>query len=147
MENAQIDNGDKKFTINGDEARVIIFNPTDTFFAEKFYILTGEMQETLNTYRVRAEEMERDKTKDKNGLTLNILEQIKLQRELCDILREKIDDVFGAGTSQTAFGNTRNLDVFKQFFDAITPFFQTARVEKIAQYTTPASAKRNKRKG
>jgi hypothetical protein len=38
------------------------------------------------------------------------------------------------------------LEMFEQFFSGVTPFVQTARSEKIAQYTTTASAKRNRRK-
>lgn len=105
-----------------------------------------ELQRTLRDYQERANILESNKKKDENGLPVNLLDQIKLQRELSDYFREKIDVTFGEGTSQTAFGETRNLDVCKQFFNGILPFFQTARAEKIAQYTSVTSAKKTKHK-
>lgn len=121
------------------------FNPTDVLFAERFYALLGDMQETLKEYKAQGEAL-RKAEKDTDGMPVNVQEHIALQRELCNYLREKIDKVFGDGSSQKIFGDTRNLEIYKQFFDGMMPFFQQARAERVAMYTTTASAKRTRRK-
>lgn len=145
MDNIQISTGEKRVTINSDPDKVIVFNPTDILFAERFYALLGDMQKTLKDFREKGVALSRAQ-KDENGIPVNIQEHIDLQRELCDYLREKTDKVFGEGTSQKVFGEVRNLDVYKQFFDGILPFFQQARAERIAMYTTETSKKRNRRR-
>lgn len=146
MDTLQIDTGEKRIAINNDPDRVIVFNPTDVFFVERFYMLAGEAEQKADEYRLRAQALEKDTQKGDNGLPSNLKARLVLLRESCDYMRAQIDSVFGEGTSQKAFGDAMTLDMFKQFFDGIKPFFQQARVQKIAQYTTTASAKRNKPK-
>lgn len=59
----------------------------------------------------------------------------KLTKDLCAYLRKQIDTLFGAGTSDTAFGKANTPEMFVQFFDGITPFIQTAREKKVSKYT------------
>lgn len=145
MDNIKITTGEKRVTINNDPDKVIVFNPTDILFAERFYALLGDMQKTLKDYREKGIALQKA-PKDEDGIPVNIQQHIDLQRELCDYLREKTDKVFGDGTSQKVFGDVRNLDVYKQFFDGILPFFQQARADRVAMYTTETSAKRNRRR-
>ena len=42
--------------------------------------------------------------------------------------------VFGAGTSEKAFGEAQTLNMFEQFFDGITPYIQGARGQKVSKY-------------
>ena len=140
-----IDTGEKRIAVNGDPEKVIVFNPTDVVFVERFYQLMGQAEQKAEEYKVRARVLEAVKDRDANGLPLNIKERLDLLRDSCGYMRTQIDDVFGAGTSQKAFGDAMTLNMFEQFFDGIKPFFQKARVSKIAEYTTSASAKRNKR--
>jgi hypothetical protein len=146
LDSLQINTGEKHIAINGDENRVIVFNPTDVIFAEKFYNLVGDFENKLTEYQRRGEVIDENQVTDKKGVPSNLDERLALLREVCEYVRERIDHLFGIGTSQKAFGDTLSLDVFQQFFTGITPFIQTTRAEKIAQYTTTASAKRNKRK-
>ena len=62
-------------------------------------------------------------------------EQLTLVRSACGFIRDRIDNVFGAGTSQNAFGDTLSLDVFSQFFDGIGPYIKTERSAKVNKYT------------
>ena len=130
---------------DGKDTGTLSFNPTDTLFAERFYALLGELQKSLNDYKARGIELSK-KGFDQDGVPVNVEEQIAMQIQLCNYLREKIDKIFGEGTSQKLFGEVRNLEIYQQFFDGILPFFQQARAEKVAKYTTEASAKRNRRK-
>lgn len=145
MDNIQINTGEKRVTINNNPNKVIVFNPTDILFAERFYALLGDMQKTLKDYREKGVALQKA-AKDEDGIPVNIQQHINLQHELCDYLRDKTDKVFGDGTSQNIFGDVRNLDVYKQFFDGILPFFQQARADRVAMYTTETSAKRNRRR-
>jgi hypothetical protein len=53
---------------------------------------------------------------------------------VCEFLEDRIDHLFGAGTSRKAFGDAMTLDMFEQFFTGIIPFVQTARSSKVARY-------------
>ncbi len=142
-----IETGEIRLTINDDPARVIVFNPQDVLFSEKFYSLVGDFNTRLAEFDAREKALLADARKDANGLPLNFLQLTALHKECDAYMREKIDYAFGEGTAQTAFGNTVNINMFGSFFNAIKPYFEKARTEKVEQYTTPESAKRNKRKG
>lgn len=139
MDTLQITTGEKRIAINGDEARVIVFNPTDIIFAEKFYKLISEFETQLTIFQVQSEELDEVKKLDASGLPVNMSARITLMRETCEYIRGKIDYLFGEGTSQKAFGDVMNFEVINQFFDGMAPHIQTARAEKIAKYVTPAN--------
>ena len=134
MDSIQIDTGEKRIAINDDPERVIVFNPHDVIFAEKFYRLIGEFETQLTEYQNRSNAIDAETTKDANGLPANMEARLSLLRETCGFIKSKIDYLFGEGTSQKAFGDATSLDMFSQFFDGMTPFIKTARVQKIAQY-------------
>lgn len=136
MESLRIDTGAKRVMINDDPNRVIVFNPSDVAFAERFYRLIGEFQDKQAEYQRRAEELEQNAVVNENGIPSNLAESLALLREACEFLRAKIDDLFGAGTSEKVFGDALSLDAFEQFFEGITPFVQTARSDKMTRYVS-----------
>lgn len=135
MNSLQISTGEKRIAINGDPERVIVFNPSDVLFAERFYRLIGEFQERLTQYQVVSRELDKNKAVDENDLPVNMQERIDLVKEACMYIYEKIDVLFGEGTSLKVFEDALSLDAVTQFFDGITSFIQPARAEKIAKYT------------
>ena len=141
-----IDTGEIRLAINDDPNRVIVFNPADVLFAERFYRLFGDFQKTLTQYRPRFEALDADQSTDENGMPANLGNRIALVREVCEYIHAEIDKLFGAGTSQKVFDGAMDLNAIKQFFEGVTPFIKQARVEKVTQYTSTATAKRNKRK-
>jgi len=143
MQPISIETGEVRLAVNGDDSRVIAFNPNNLLFANQFYALLEETEAGLKDLRERMKGLQNT---DADGKPLQWRELARIQIEYCDALRGQIDDVFGAGTSQTAFGETRNLDVFMQFMNGLLPYFQTARAAKVTQYTSAATAKRDKRK-
>jgi hypothetical protein len=152
MDSIQILTGEICLSVNGDESRVIRFSPADLLFAEKFYRMLGEAEKKSTEYQKRAEELGASAETDANGLPVNIEKRLAFLRETCADMRQMIDDVFGAGTSQAAFGDAMDLDMFGQFLDGVSPYFRKARAAKVAQYITsqkPARGtgrKRTKRK-
>jgi hypothetical protein len=139
MDSLQITTSEKRITINGDPERVIVFNPADVMFAERFYKLMDDFQEQFTQYGAKAEEIESNQELDANGIPVNVAARIELLKEMCQYMRGQIDVLFGEGTSQKAFGNALELGMFEQFFGGITPFVQTVRKEKIAKYVNPAT--------
>jgi len=145
-ESITIDTGEVELLINQDPNRVIRFNPTDLNFAERYYKLIGGFHEKQKEFEDREIEIKKITGKDANGMPLNFATLAALDHEVFAYTRAQIDEVFGPGTSQTAFGDTVNSEVLEQFLTGVSPYFKKARVQKIEQYTTPASAKKNKRK-
>lgn len=135
MQSLHINTGEIRLCVNDDPDRVIAFNPTDISFAERFYNLLGEFEEKEKEYRQKAEELQANTELDKMGLPKNFRGSIALLRDTSGFLRDKIDDVFGDGTSQSVFGTANTLDMFEQFFTGITPFVQSAREQKISKHT------------
>lgn len=134
MDSIRIDSGIKRIAVNGDEKRVIEFNPQDIVFVEKFYGLIKQFEEKEVVFKERSAAISAKEGMDELGIPLNTADSIQLALELCNYLREQIDAVFGAGTSQNAFGEARTLEMFEQFFNGIMPFIQGARSEKMGKY-------------
>lgn len=142
MDNIKIDSGVKRISVNGDETRIIEFNPEDILFIERFYGLMKKFEEKEKEFIARSEEITKVSEKDAYGIPVNTGEQIKLVSELCAYLKAQIDEVFGKGTSKTAFGDTQTLNMFEQFFSGISPFVQRARAVKVDKYRkVPAKRK------
>lgn len=139
MQSLHINTGEIRLCVNDDPGRVIVFNPTDISFAERFYGLLSEFEEKEKEYQRKVEALQKNTETDNLGIPKNFGPALVLLRETCGFLREKIDDVFGAGTSQAAFGDANTLDMFEQFFEGITPFVQKAREKQVSKYTTPTS--------
>lgn len=135
MDNLQINTGEKRIAINGDPERVLVFNPSDVAFAERFYRLVDDLQKKLTEYQPRSEAMEAVTKVDEYGVPVNMQDRIAFANEVCDYMRGQIDTLFGKGTSQIVFGDTRELDMFDQFLNGLTPFIQKARSDKVKKYT------------
>jgi hypothetical protein len=146
MDSLQIQSGEKRIAINGDPNRVILCNPSDATFAEKFYLLIGEFQTKSEEYQTRFKELEKVTETDEHGFPLNMSARLDMLKEVCGYINGHIDNLFGKGASEKAFNGAMELDLYVQFFDGMTPFIQKARAEKLQKYTSTASAKRNKRK-
>lgn len=143
MESLHINTGEIRLCVNDDSSRVIAFNPTDISFAERFYGLLSEFEEKEKEYQRKVEALQKNVELDAFGIPKNFGPALALLRETSGFLREKIDNVFGAGTSQAAFGDANTLDMFEQFLNGITPFVQKAREKQVSKYTAPPASYRN----
>jgi hypothetical protein len=133
MDSIRIDTGVKKILIN-DGPEYIEFNPSDVSFAERFENLISEFETKLIEYQARSDEIEANQELDDHGIPVNLDARLKLMRDVCEFIRERIDHIFGAGTSQKVFGSALSLDMFTQFFEGITPFIKRDRLAKVAKY-------------
>lgn len=134
MDSIRIETGVKNIQVN-DGPEFITFDPTDVSFAEKFYALVQEFGTKQVEYKKRAELIDANKELDLNGIPVNFPEGLAMMREVCEFMRDKIDDLFGKDTSRKCFGDALSLSVFEQFFVGITPYIQSARAEKTKRYT------------
>lgn len=134
MESLSIDVGEIRLAINNDPERVITFNPADAAFAERFYKVVDEFQAKSIQYQRQADE------------TLTDEQAIALLKDTCVYVRDRIDYVFGADTSQKAFGDALVLDMFSQFFEGITPYIQKTRTAKLKQYLPPAKVNKPRKR-
>jgi hypothetical protein len=144
MDSIKIGSGELRIAINDDPNRVIVFNPKDIIFAEKFYGLFDELKAKMKEYERRAAALGDENTLNEDGLPVNMAARIALTRESCEYLAGRIDNVFGAGTSHTVFGDYVEIEMFEQFFNGITPYFQNARSAKLEQYSSNTYQKRRK---
>ncbi len=135
MDSIRID-GVKRIAINDDPTRVIEFNPGDVTFVERFYRLIQDFESKQADYQARAEEIDRSNQVGEDGVPVNVQDRLAFMREVCSYMREKIDYLFGAGTSQMVFGDAFSLEMIGQLFDGLTPFIQQARREKLVKYTS-----------
>lgn len=136
----QINTAEVRILVNDDPNRVIAFNPEDIDFIDAFYDLIGEFDVKIEEFKQREFILQKNKAVDKYGIPVSTKEEIKLTKDLCVYLREKIDALFGLGTADTAFGKVNAPDMFVQFFDGIIPFIQHAREKKVQKYTAKAAA-------
>jgi len=137
-----INTGVKRIPIKRDGENVgdLVFNPSDSLFAEKYFAFMAGVEGKLSEYQARAKEMASTEAAP-GELPENAAEQVGLLTEVCTYFRGQIDNLFGQGTSAMLFGDAMSLDAFEQFFTAITPIIQQARGKKVEQY----SGKRAKR--
>lgn len=143
MDSIKIGSGKKRIAINEDPDRVIVFDPAEVGFAERFYKIYHEFQEKQIEYEKRSAFLDERKNEvDANGVPVNIYEGIAFLKEVCTFMRERIDYVFGDGTSQKAFDDSLSLEMIGEFLDGMTPFIEASRSEKMAKYLTKKNAGR-----
>lgn len=156
-----IDTGEIRLPVNGDPARVITFNPNDVAFVEGFYHLADSL-DSLGDELIKELDVIWDKKetrsisyKDEKGKEVTAEVPVNFQ-ERCDFLRsmhkklcESIDSVFGKGTSYKLFGdfvpipedNPKFPNIYKQFFDGVTPYIKSTRESKMAKYEPTQESK------
>jgi len=138
-----INTGMKRILIlrDNEPEQFIQFNPSDVDFAEKFYQLIGEFEAKQTEYKKRFDEIEKDTEIDKHDIPVNLPNKFTLLRGVCEFIKDRIDNLFGVGTSKIVFGDALTLNMFSQFFEGVAPFIQTARAEKVAKYQHHNSSK------
>ena len=109
----------------GNQRGIFSFNPSDIESAKRvieiqkdFEMKNAEFQKRINA----AETME---------------EKITILDELVTYFEKVIDDCFGEGSSQVLFGDDKSVDMFYDFFDGITPYYEKASKERMAKYIQP----------
>lgn len=129
-----------RIAINDDPARVIEFNPDDVGFVERCYALIDNVEAKENEIKEKLEAIRKDQTESSYGMPNSIRREVQLTAEMCRYMREQIDNVFGAGSSQTIFGDVNVPTMFGEFFTLIGPCISSARSGAVKKYTAKKKA-------
>ena len=93
-----------------------------------------------NEIKEKLEEIRKDQTESPYGMPNSIRREVQLTAEMCRYMREQIDTVFGAGSSQTIFGDVNVPTMFGEFFTLIGPCISSARSGAVKKYTAKKKA-------
>lgn len=108
--------GYKEFTINGDPARVIKFNPSDISIIERAQKVRKEISEEVKS-------LDNLKIEDEEELA-NAVNKVN------EIVKEKINYIFGSDVSDIAFGlqspiaSANGVTLAERFISAVLPIIQ-----------------------
>ena len=129
-----------RLTINDDPERVISFNPNDAGFVERFFSMLDKVEAEEARVNSVLEGYANDGTVDNYGIPLPLRKAAALTADLCRFMRGQIDEAFGEGTSQTAFGDVNVPEMFSEFFLGVTPYIREARSAALSKYLGEAKA-------
>lgn len=132
-----INTGAVRLEVNRDSRNgvgVVEFNPNDITFVKNFKNLIHTHKVKVNEIKGKEKQISKLQGNDGDGFDKKIDPSIDLQLEACLWERGEIDRVFGNGTSDTVFGPYNNLDCFEQFYNAVAPYIQSVRDDKVNKY-------------
>lgn len=110
---------------DGKKAGVLCFNPSDINFVDNFRATAERYDQYINELRTRSAALEDG---DDDGY-------LALIREICARMCTAIDELFGPGTSDAAFGCTPcSPEPFEDFFGGVTDLIREYRMERMKRY-------------
>lgn len=111
------------FHADSDECRgQFKFNPDDIQLARRLIDLKDKFSTASKDFKSKSEKCVTEK--DEADLIL----------EISNFFIGQIDELFGEGSCELLFGETRTLGMFKDFFDGITPYFNKASKKRVSKY-------------
>lgn len=142
MQSISFEEGYKEFCINGDESRVIRFNPADYGIVERF-------NKAKKTIYAEIDKIEKDISIKADGAPEDETEEAaRLLSDLRELINSQVDYIFGSPVSESAFGvqspisTVKGKFLFERFIEAtekiITPCIQAeqaASQKRIEKYT------------
>ena len=131
MESLHIDTGAVTLSINNDENRTITFYPTDVHFAEAFFDLVRDFMQHRENVSKKEEAI---KVSGSTAAEMSAKE-VELLRDTYAFMRERIDNCFGAGTSEIVFGDHDSLGAYASFFRGVEPYVRKARTDELSRYS------------
>ncbi len=128
--------GEIRLMINDDPGRMLVFNPEDVSFANRFYEAYEYLAERQTHYAALDAELEAlpEGAKDGHGFDLKAIGRLRGQMDMCGDMRKAIDKLFGEGTCQMAFGDANVPSQFMQLLSGVMPYLTAAREKKSAKY-------------
>jgi len=132
-----------QITVN-DAGDTITLNVQDQRFMHTVTALVSEFTENAQTYKAKCEEiaaMPHDTNEEKFAQLTAVA---AVSNEICSMLKEKVDNVFGTDTCKKVFGDiVPSIDAFADFFNQLSVIIGercSFRMEKLRQYTEKYSA-------
>ena len=110
---------------DGKKTGTLTFNPGDLDFVSRFREMIGRYECAIDELRARSAALEEG---DDEGY-------LALLREICERLCSAIDDLFGPGTSDAAFGCIPCTPApFDEFFAALDALIREYRLTRLSRY-------------
>lgn len=126
MESLKIRTGRVKLQVlddTGEVRGIFSFNPTDVESAKQIIAIQSEFTDKSKEFEARSKVCTEPK------------EQIKLLDEIVTYFKDMIDKCFGDGSSDILFGSDKSLEMFFDFFEGITPYYEKASKDRMSKYT------------
>lgn len=125
MQSLNFDDGLKSFAINGDESRVIRFNPADPGLIERY-------QEALQLIEAAQNDLTKDLPLNPNGTpTGGTEENVRIVKEVGGVIREALKLMFNSDVYDTVFAGQSPLAattggkyLFEVFMESLLPIFE-----------------------
>ena len=96
------------------------FNPTDVTEARKIMELQSTYEQEKEEYVAKEKACETE------------LDKFKVLEEFAQMYRNKLDYIYGNGTTQALFGDSLTYDMFGQFFEMITEQYAEYSKKRVA---------------
>lgn len=130
MESLNIETSKKRLCLNGDESKVIEFNPEDLDTRKKFFDASKEIFQKQREYDIAVKEIESEQDDMKKTE-----KAFELEQNLYNLMKNIIDDIFGNGTSDMITDGKTNIFSLVNFIIAITPYFRAVTDKQKNKYT------------
>lgn len=141
MQNLVFDEGYREFTINGDEKRVIRFNPSDIAIVKRLAEAKDKIMEAMN--------VEKDIELNEKGEPVENLDNArKIVSFIDDTIKEQINYIFDYDVADIVFGNQspmaniKGMPLYMRFMNSVQPIIESAMAEereksnkRVAKYT------------
>ena len=103
MQNINFDSGMIELAIQGDESRVLRFNPESTNFIEGFSLMIDKFNTKLPEFQAKAEA--HDNSVSQMSEIERSRERVEIQKEIDQFIYAEIDEIFGQGSSDVIFAD------------------------------------------
>lgn len=115
----------KRFTLNGDENKVIEFNPESTETRRKFYNASQKVFEKQRELDLEIKNTNND----------DIEKVFELEEKTFRFMKEIIDEIFGTGVTDMITDGETNIYAITNFLIAIAPYFENVAERQKNKYT------------
>ena len=138
MEKISISKSAKKIQVN-DMGEYIIVDARDQDFVAGFLELLQDFEAKKPEYQKRMEEIQNMPCATNDELLAKGLAACRVNKEICEELKSKVNDIFKEDACRKIFGNiTPSVMAFAEFFEQLSPIVKNAQAEQyenIKKYT------------
>ncbi len=117
-----------RLALNGDETKILEFDPGSVTTRKKFYNLKDEMikkQQELDS-KIKKLNLETDE---------GIEQSFKLEEDFFEYIKDLVDDIFEKGTTEMICGKRKNIFVLANCIIALCPYFEKFKNDTKDKYT------------
>lgn len=115
----------KRLILNGDENKVLVFNPHDMRTRKKFYDASQKIFKSEEEFDARLKALKDDEL-DK---------AFELENDLFEMMKELVDSTFGEGVTEMITDGDVDIEAICNFLFAITPYFKEVTDQQKNKYT------------